>query len=105
TRIAQGRSQLLPTISLEASSARNAQAPSDIFSYANGFNSHGYGLNLSQNLLNFEAWYAFKSAKLSDQQALANLADSEQQLMMRLAQAYFDVLRSQENLRSFQAEE
>lgn len=105
TRIEQGRAQLLPTINLEGSTARNAQAPAAAFSYANGFNSHGYGLNLTQNVLNYEAWYSFKSVKLSDQQAVANLAQSEQDLILRLARAYFEVLRSQENLRSFQAEE
>jgi outer membrane protein TolC len=59
TRIAQGRSQLLPTVTLQGNTARNAQAPALEYSYGTGFNSHGYGLNLSQNLLNFEAWYAF----------------------------------------------
>lgn len=105
TQIAQGRSQLLPTLSLQGNSARNAQSPASIFNYQNGFNSHGYGLNLTQNLLNFEAWHAFTSARFSDKQALATLAQAEQQLILRLARAYFDVLRSQENLRSFAAEE
>lgn len=105
TRIAQGRSQLLPSVTLQGNTARNAQAPALEYSYGTGFNSHGYGLNLSQNLLNFEAWYAFEAVKHGDQQALATLALNEQQLILRLAQAYFDVLRSQENLRSFIAEE
>jgi outer membrane protein len=105
TRVAQGRSALLPTLTLQGSSARNAQAPASAFSYADGFNSHGYGLNLSQNLLNFQAWYAFESVRLGDRQALATLAQSEQQLIMRTASAYFAVLRSQSNLQSFLAEE
>jgi len=105
TRLAQGRSALLPTLALQGSSARNAQAPATAFSYADGFNSHGYGLNLSQNLLNFQAWYAFEAVRLGDRQALATLALSEQQLIMRVATAYFAVLRSQRNLQSFAAEE
>lgn len=105
TRIAQGRSQLLPSLTLQGSTARNANAPAAVFDYSTGFNSHGYGLNLSQNVLNFEAWYAFEAVRHSDRQALATLAQNEQQLILRLAQAYFDVLRSQENLRSFTAEE
>lgn len=105
TRIAQGRSQLLPSVTLQGQTARNAQAPAASYSYANGFNSHGYGLDLRQNLVNLEAWYAYESVKYSDRQALANLQQAEQELILRLAGAYFDVLRSQENLRSFVAEE
>src|SRR5690606_16175119 len=74
-------------------------------SFANGFNSKAYGLNLRQNLLNFQAWYAYKSVQKGDQVAAINLAQSEQDLIMRVATAYFDVLRSQANLASFQGEE
>jgi len=95
----------LPAITLQGATARNAQVEAVRFSYADGFNSHGYGLNLNQNLLNFQAWYAFRSIRHSDEQAVALLAQSEQQLIMRLSSAYFDVLRSQQNLRSFTAEE
>ena len=74
TLIDQGRSQLLPSVSLQGSTARNANAPADFYSYGAGFNSHGWRLNLNQNLLNMEAWYAFKSAKISDLAGATNLA-------------------------------
>jgi outer membrane protein len=105
TRIAQSMSTMLPNISLQGTTARNAQAEAVRYTYADGFNSHGYGLNLSQNLVNFQAWYALKSVKLSDRQAMATLAQAEQELLTRVAVAYFNVLRSQQNLRSFEAEE
>ena len=105
TLIDQGKSQLLPTVSLQGQSARNANAPATGFSYAAGFNSHNWGLNINQNLLNFEAWYAFQSARQSDRQAATNLAIAEQDLIVRVATAYFDVLRSQDNLDAFIAEE
>lgn len=105
TLVDQGRSQLLPSVTLQGSSARNANAPATFYSYGAGFNSHGWRLNVSQNLLNFEAWYAFQSAKQSDKAAATNLAIAEQDLIVRVATAYFDVLRSQDNLEAFRAEE
>lgn len=105
TIVAQGRANLLPTVNLTGRTARNANAISTEWDYANGYNSHGYGLNLSQNLLNMQAWYGWKSAKASDQRALATLAQAEQSLILRVATAYFDVLRSQEALSAFEAEE
>lgn len=105
TTVAQGRSQLLPSLSLSGSTSRDTSGLSSFHSYADGFNSKGYGLSIRQNLLNFEAWYSFQSIKKSDLAAVALLARAEQQLIQRVAAAYFDVLRSVDNLVSFQAEE
>lgn len=119
TLLDQGRSQLLPSVDLTANTTRQAQgtfgraAPctgggfgcTGEYSYANGANTKGYGLNLSQNLLNFQAWYAYQGIKKTDQIAALTLADQEQQLIMRVATAYFDVLRAQAELTSLQAEE
>jgi len=105
TVIAENRANFLPTITLQGSTGRNTQAPTVVHSFADGFNTHSYGVNLSQNLLNFEAWYNFRSATETDQQALATLAAAEQQLILRVATAYFDVLRSQDNITLLQAQE
>jgi outer membrane protein len=118
TLLDQGRSQLLPSITANARTSRdttgvagnppaNDTGPfrSVPHSFQNGFNSKGYGLSLSQNLLNFQAWYSYQSVKKGDQVAALTLAQAEQELIMRVATAYFDVLRSQTNLASFQAEE
>ncbi len=110
TNVAQGRSQLLPSVTLTANTSRQAQGPAvsngfiPAYSYANGFNSKGYGLSISQNLLNFEAWYSYQAILNADEAAATTLARSEQELIMRVANAYFDVLRSQDNLNTFEAE-
>ncbi len=110
TNVAQGRSQLLPSVTLTANTSRQAQGPAEsngfipAYSYANGFNSKSYGLNISQNLLNFEAWYSYRAILNADEAAATSLARSEQELIMRVANAYFDVLRSQDNLSTFEAE-
>ena len=49
-------------------------------------------------MLNLASWYTFQSAKASDRAAAVNLAAQEQDLIMRVAMAYFDVLRAQELL-------
>jgi outer membrane protein len=105
TLLAQGRSQLLPSVTVQGTSQRRASNVASQFRYSEGYNQHGWNMNLSQNLLNFEAWYSFKAAKKSDQQAAATLAGNEQDLIIRVASAYFDVLRSRDNLEAFRAEE
>jgi outer membrane protein len=111
TTVDQGRSFLLPRVTLNGSTSRDTAGPAvdtafgSAHSFENGFNTKGYSLNISQALLNFEAWYAFQSAKQTDLQAATNLAQAEQQLILKVATAYFNVLRSQDNLASFRAEE
>jgi len=111
TTIAQGRSFLLPRVTIGGSTSRDTSGPAvatqfgEPHSFQNGFNTKGYNLSISQAVLNFEAWYAYQSAKETDRQAAANLAQQEQQLILKVATAYFNVLRSQDNLASFQAEE
>jgi len=111
TTIAQGRSFLLPRVTIGGSTSRDTSGPAvatqfgEPHSFQNGFNTKGYNLSISQAVLNFEAWYAYQSAKETDRQAAANLAQQEQQLILKVAMAYFNVLRSQDNLASFQAEE
>lgn len=117
TLLDQGRSQLLPTVNLSGTTTRQTQGTfggsgscgafgcTPSHSFANGLNTKRYGLNLSQNLLNFQAWYSYQGIKKSDQVAALTLATAEQQLIMRVANAYFDVLRAQADLTSLQAEE
>ena len=105
TTVLEGVSGLLPQVSLNGSSARNTRASRERHSFANGFNTHNYSVVLSQNLVNFQAWYAFQAARQQDSQGLANLALAEQQLIVRVATAYFDVLRSQNNLTLLRAQE
>ncbi len=113
TVIDQGRSFLLPTISASASTSRDtsgvASAPPGSrmqeHSFGAGFNSKGYGLNLRQAVVNFEAWYAYQSARKGDESAAVTLQQAEQQMIIKVATAYFNVLRSQANLASLMAEE
>jgi outer membrane protein len=105
TNVSEALANWLPNITLQGQSARNTQAPTVSHKLSEGFNTHNYSLNLTQNLINFEAWYSFQSVRQNDRQAMTTLAQAEQQLILRVAGAYFDVLRSQNNLALFEAEE
>ena len=69
------------------------------------FNDHGWSAQLSQPLLNMNAWYTLKSAKSNVKAAEYNLDAAEQQLIVRVVQAYLNVLRAQDRLDTTTAEE
>lgn len=67
--------------------------------------SDAWGATLSQTLFDLSAWYTFQSGKETSKQAEAELAASQQDLIIRVAEAYFNVLRNIENLQASKAEE
>ncbi len=122
----QSRSALLPTFGVGGSTSRVTSGPSDdIFrtitdpitgqsqrvlvqrahSFHPGLNNHGWGVNLTQSVVNLASWYNFQSARASNRAGAVNLAAQEQDLIMRVATAYFDVLRAQELLETNLQEE
>jgi outer membrane protein len=95
--LAQSRARLLPSMVAQASTSRNANGPENTFSYADSSNANGYLVNIQQVVLNFQEWFNWQSARANDQRASAALMRGEQEMIMRVARAYFDVLRSQES--------
>ena len=67
-------------------------------SFRPGVNNHGWGLNLGQSIVDLAQWYGFQSARAADKAAAVNLAAQEQDLIMRVSMAYFDVLRARDLL-------
>ncbi len=65
----------------------------------------GYDVSLSQTLFDLSAWFGWRAGKETSQQAKANLSAAQQGLIVRVVQAYFGVLRAQDNLRASQAQE
>ena len=104
----QALSQLLPLINLSANTRRNEQqVTQEGFFGAQGdfvFNSHGYQISLTQPLFRFDRFVAIQQADSSVQQAAAELSVAQQELIVRIAQRYFDVLASKDNLTFAQAE-
>jgi len=110
----QSRSALLPGAQLLASTTRLTSGPTDSsypsftdpstgvtttvrrddHSFRPGINNHGWTMGFNQSVLNLANWYNFQSAKARDKAGAVNLAAQEQDLIMRVATAYFDVLRA-----------
>lgn len=64
-----------------------------------------WGASLSQTLFDLSAWYTFRGGKETTRQAEAQLAADQQDLIVRVAEAYFNVLRALDNLEASKAEE
>mgnify|MGYP003584574736 FL=1 len=56
------------------------------------FNSNGYNLSLTQPLFRWQNWVGYDQSKLQVVQAEANFVQERQDLILRVAQAYFDVI-------------
>ena len=108
-KLSQSRATLLPSVNLTANTAYNDASikykPSAPFpSSDNRYNSHGYGVNLVQPLFRQQGWQAYGIADLQVAQSEAQLKNAEQDLILRVAQSYFDVLLAQENLQLSEAQ-
>jgi outer membrane protein len=110
-RITQGRSGLLPSISASGTNLRNSgDATSSEFLTGNmvkndtNYHSNAYTVSLAQPLYNWAAWQTYQQSKLAQATAEATFAQAQQDLITRVAQAYFDVLTAQDNLTSTQAQ-
>ncbi|MET0377556.1 MAG: TolC family outer membrane protein [Spongiibacteraceae bacterium] len=117
----QARSRLLPQVGADASygwTHREQEAQGVIagagavFDFRPGdqrseldARDRTWGVSLSQPLLDLPAWFSFQSGKELSKQAEAQFAYEQQDVIVRVAQAYFAVLRAGDNLRASLAEE
>lgn len=69
------------------------------------YSATSYGFSATQPLLRMDRWNRYKRAKSMDNAAKADLAYNQQELMIRSAEAYFGVLRAEEEYRLAQSEE
>jgi outer membrane protein len=102
-KLPQGRSLLLPNISLNANSTFNDnttqyRGASILPGGHNRYNSHSYGVNFTQPLYRQQNWLAYSEAELQVAQTEAQFNAAEQDLILRVAQAYFDVLIAQDSV-------
>jgi outer membrane protein len=103
-------SAFLPTLSLSASATRNEDDFSPgAFTVGTQGNllvteSHNYSLNLSQPLFRWDLYLDFKQTNSVIAQSDAELLSAEQDLIIRVAEAYFSVLGAEDNLTFAQAD-
>ncbi|MEW6677454.1 MAG: TolC family outer membrane protein [Pseudomonadota bacterium] len=97
----QGRALLLPTVSLGGYLRHNDV---DTDASRTNYRSHNYGLSLTQPLYRKQNLEAYEQAKLAALLAEQQLRLAEQDLVLRVAQAYFDVLLAQDTLATVEAQ-
>lgn len=103
----QGQALLLPTVSASGSTQYNdinisfrGAAPS---STREG-NTNSFSVSLTQPLFNRQNQMVYREAGFKAAQAEAQFAQATQDLIVRVSQAYFDVLASQDSLAFIQAQ-
>jgi outer membrane protein len=101
-RIPQGRAGLLPLASLSASAQRNDRTVrfrDDVTPASTArFGSTGLSLSVTQPIYRRQNAIVYEQAFTQVEQADAQLALAAQDLILRVAQAYFDVLLAQDNV-------
>lgn len=119
-RVPQGRSLLLPTVGINGSVVKNDTdvspwnegqigtlpngSPSVISGSGVNLRTNEYTLSLAQPLFRWANWQAYQQSKLQQAISEAQFAQAQQDLITRVAQAYFDVLAAQDTLESTRAQ-
>ena len=104
-KLPQGRAGLLPSVTFSASTQKNDRetefrnpGPFTQRSVAEQFNSNTWNVTLTQPLYRRQNFIAYEQAKTQVGQADAQLALAGQDLILRVSQAYFDVLLASNNV-------
>ncbi|AYH45342.1 TolC family outer membrane protein [Azoarcus sp. DN11] len=97
-RVVQGRAGLLPTIGANASSTWNDVDTHNPFFGTRRFNSNAWGVQLTQPLFRWQNWIQYKQGELQTALAEVQLGQARHDLILRVSQAYFDVLNAQDAL-------
>jgi len=102
-KLPQGRALVLPTVGLTAATTTNHLAfdvygPNPVPQSARTFYNRNYLLSFSQPVYRPQNWLQFDQAEQQVRQAEAVYGQAGQDLIVRVAQAYFDVLASDVSL-------
>ena len=107
-KLPQGRAGLLPTVGFSSNTTWNRQStsvratpPTTTDTY---YNNNGWGVSLTQPLFRWQNWVAYTQSELAVAQAEAQFSLAKQDLIVRAAQAYFDVLLAQDTLATARAQ-
>jgi outer membrane protein len=69
-----------------------------------GYNTHGYGVSLTQPLFRQQSWVAYTESQLQVVQSEAQFRNAQQDLILRVSKAYFDVLIAVESVHLAEAQ-
>lgn len=104
--VPQARAGLLPNLSAGAELS-DTETDVDISMGSTSLSRSGtaYQATLSQPIFRADRWFQLKAAEAVSEQAAIEYSIAEQDLILQSAQAYFAVLRAQDNLAAVKAEE
>lgn len=106
-KLPQGRAGLLPSIGLTGNTAwndtRTTPRATGVDSNAK-YNANGWTVSLSQPLFRWQNWVGYNQAELAVTLAEAQFVQARQDLILRVAQSYFDVLLAQDALATAQGQ-
>jgi outer membrane protein len=102
-RLPQGRALVLPTLNLSGSAQRSrieTDSRDELTSpsFVRRPSSTGYTLTFTQPVFRPQNWLQYQQAEFQVAQAEATFGQATQDLIVRVAQAYFDVLAAQDTL-------
>ena len=105
-KLSQGRSQLLPNVNLSANTTYNALSAQygGVSMPDRQYNSSGVGVSLVQPLFRQQAWLTYTESELQVAISDAQYKLAEQDLVLRVAQSYFDVLIAQDSVQLAEAQ-
>lgn len=90
---------LYPQVTLAGTGGRYYQDVSDgIYSTISTYDQTQWSINATQTIFNYQAWSKVQQAKASVKAAQATFNDAAQNLILRTAKAYFDVLLAKDTL-------
>ncbi len=106
-KMPQGLALLLPNIGLTANTQKNnhkqeVEGGKDL---KPEYNSHNWAATLRQPVFNLSSWFTYKQSETLSSKAQADFAVEQQNLILRVSEGYFNVLRAQDSLASVRAEE
>jgi len=100
--IPQARSGLLPQLTIGAQSGRNVLSVNaggiDGIDGQQTYNANAWTVKASQAIFNYQSWAKVQQAKASVKAAHATFNSAAQDLILRTAKAYFDVLFARDTL-------
>lgn len=96
-KLPQGRALLLPVVSAGGNTTWN-DAENQTTGNSGQFNSNGWNVTLTQPLFRWQNYVQYQQSQFQVQQSEAQFGQATQDLVVRVAQAYFEVLAGQDNL-------
>lgn len=101
-KLPQGRAGLLPSLNLTGNSSWN-DVNLKHYDVSRGYNNNGWQVQLTQPLFRWQNWVQYKQGEMQVALAEAQYQLARQDLTLRAAQAYFDVLVAQDVLAAARA--